>query len=393
MRYGVEAGPSGARVLVIGGGVVRQLRCFSTEFQREAGEGALGALPNLDTDAGTYLRAVCKNAARRQRSHREVPIHSLKSIALLGEGSFGKAFLVEAGDGQQFALKRMGVRHIEEHEMMGRTKFERELMSLVDNRFVIHLYRAFTDSASVYFLMEAATGGHLADLLFDYPEVFVDDRPHGSAAMFYAACVASGCGYLHSRHIVHRDIKLENVVIDARGYAKLCDLGFARLLLGKAHTFLGTPHYMAPELIEAPHVHGFAVDWWALGVLVFELLAGQSPWDVGVAEFDNPWAQVMAVQQSHSKGPPLKLISRTLPLAKDFVSRLLTSTPHNRLGWRGEGEVKAHAWFSWHSFDFSALDAGLMSSPFVPGSIERDPTVERELSALAGRGQVGLHDF
>jgi len=380
MSYGVTAGPRGATVLVISGDIVRRLRIFSLTISQGAREDALGVLPRLDTDAATYMRCACKTLSGTRHCGSDVPMSSLSPVALLGRGAFGDAYLVESGGGKQYALKRLSLKHVRESDAMGRTKFERDLMSLVDCNFVVHFIKALMDDTYIYFLMEAATGGHLADLISERPEVFEDCRPHGSAACFYAACVVAGCAYLHERHIAHRDVKLENIVIDPKGYAKLCDLGFARFLLGKSRTILGTPQYMAPELIEPPHEHDASVDWWALGVVVFELLVHHCPWDADGAEFESPWAQLVAVQDGHARGVPWKKICASMPCARDIVRKLLTDAVQHRLGARGAEDVKAHAWFAGHGIEFSALEAGSIPSPFQPPPIDEDPEILDELA-------------
>merc|ERR1712241_1371742 len=102
----------------------------------------------------------------------------------------------------------------------------------------------------------------------------------------------------------------------------VCDLGFARFVLGKTRTLLGTPDYMAPEMIDPPHTHSVEVDWWALGVLTFELLTGQEPWDDMDLATEDALTRLAAIREQHNHGPP-NLIPASLHLAKDFVRRLL----------------------------------------------------------------------
>merc|ERR1740138_1995704 len=136
---------------------------------------------------------------------------------------------------------------------------------------------------------------------------------------FYVACLTIGIEHLHERNIVHRDVKPENVLLDRTGYGKLCDMGFARFVLGKTNTLVGTPEYMAPEMIDFPHSHDMAVDWWALGVLTYELLTGQPPWeDEGIAE---PCAKILAIRRSQARDDARFPFSCP-HLARNFVGKL-----------------------------------------------------------------------
>jgi serine/threonine protein kinase len=177
------------------------------------------------------------------------------------------------------------------------------------------------------------------------------------------------------------------VLLDERGYAKLCDMGFARYVLGKTSTLAGTPDYMAPEMIDFPHSHDQSLDWWALGVLTFELLSGQTPFeDEGITE---PRGRLLAIRRSQESG---KL---TFPFnfpnaSKRFVNDLLRKLP-GRLG-AGEGGVshlKEHAMFrACKLVDWRAFEAQQLPAPF---SKEWDENADEEPRRVSGEMNVDLY--
>lgn len=150
------------------------------------------------------------------------------------------------------------------------------MLMLVDSPFVIRLVSSYKDAEFIYILLEAALGGSLYQLMTQKPEVFCDDQPRGSSTAFFVGCIIAALEHMHDRRIVYRDLKPENVMLDERGYGKLCDMGFARFVINKTNTLAGTPEYMAPEVIDFPHAHDTNCDWWSLGVLTFELNAGMT---------------------------------------------------------------------------------------------------------------------
>merc|ERR1712196_172183 len=142
-----------------------------------------------------------------------------------------------------------------------------------DSDFIIRLYKTYQDKTHVFLLLEPCVGGELLDIC--------NDRGlYGKTEMarFFLACVTMGLEHMHSKRVIYRDLKLENCLLDATGYVKLTDFGLAKMLLGKTYTVCGTADYFAPETLKQSG-HNRAVDWWAMGVLAFIMLAGVSPFD------------------------------------------------------------------------------------------------------------------
>jgi len=164
-------------------------------------------------------------------------------------------------------------------------------------------------------------------------------------------------------------------------------MGFARFILTKTSTLLGTPACMAPEMIDFPHSHDRMVDWWALGCLTFELLSGQGPWDSAIYggdadDGDDIYGLLVAYRKLHDQGPPDNLPSE-LALPKDFIKRCLHLKPDRRMGKGGWKEAAAHPWFKSLNFDFDALSSCKIPPPYRAGTrevagIPRKPSVAFE---------------
>merc|ERR1719195_576598 len=140
----------------------------------------------------------------------------------------------------------------------------------MNNPFLVNLRRTYKDKYKVYFLLDVCQGGELFTILrrrryFNEP-----------TSKFYAGCVVEGFGYMHSKNIIYRDLKPENLVLDSNGYLKITDFGFAKVVPNKTFTLCGTPDYLAPEIVTGQG-HGKPVDWWTLGILLYEMTASFPP--------------------------------------------------------------------------------------------------------------------
>eukprot|EP00933_Yihiella_yeosuensis_P013893 TRINITY_DN12665_c0_g4_i1.p1 TRINITY_DN12665_c0_g4~~TRINITY_DN12665_c0_g4_i1.p1 ORF type:complete len:553 (-),score=120.96 TRINITY_DN12665_c0_g4_i1:275-1777(-) len=230
---------------------------------------------------------------------------------------------------------------------------------MANSPFIITLFCSFRDTRFVYMLFEAATGGSLEDLInvrhHANPEAFAFPK-WSEAVMFYVAGIAEGLQHLHTRKIAHRDLKPGNVLLDSRGNPKLCDLGFARFVLSRTYTFLGTPEYMSPELLDFPHEHDHRVDWWALGVLAFELFAGQTPWCPAGGAVDAGAVAYLILRSQKAKPFPEDLLPAETPTeARSLMMKLLNAKEARRLV---GSELPSEKWFEEAKFDFEALRNG-----------------------------------
>jgi len=259
-------------------------------------------------------------------------------------------------------------------------------MARIDSPFLMRFYRSFKDDQFVYFLLEVAMGGDLLHVRRDKRQLFEKDNPRGKTIAFYVGCVTLGLQHLHEHNIVYRDLKPENILLTTQGYAKLCDFGFARFCFRKSFTFLGTPDYMAPEMIDMPHKHDHMVDWWALGVMTYELWTGSTPFCSDV-EYDNAEEQVLCIRRAQNMGISEKALPRDCPReARDFMKQLVKISPTSRLGAKGGANaVMEHSWFNKLDLNFEALKLSLVEPPF-----EREDMPDvKELPALDVRPDAG----
>jgi len=269
--------------------------------------------------------------------------------------------LVEVqGEGKLYALKAMRKKQLIALKQVEHVMNEKRLLALCDHPFLINLVGAFQDATELYMVLELALGGELFTVLRDRVRF---DEP---MARFYAASVVSAFIHLHDKKIVYRDLKPENLLLDKDGYIKVCDFGFAKEVADRTFTLCGTPEYLAPEIISNIG-HFQAVDWWALGILIFEMLTGDPPFCA-----DDP----MELYQQILRGAFIypALVGKS---AKDVISKLLVSNPAMRLGVvkRGSREIVAHAFFK--MIDFAQLNK---RSPKFPPPYKPDVRSDFDMS-------------
>ncbi|XP_050729377.1 uncharacterized protein LOC127004997 isoform X2 [Eriocheir sinensis] len=203
-------------------------------------------------------------------------MEQFRLISVLGRGHFGKVILGQyKNTGEYFAIKALKKGDIiarDEVESLLAEKRIFEVANSVRHPFLVNLFACYQTESHVCFVMEYAAGGDL--MMHIHADVFDEPR-----AVFYAACVVLGLQYLHDNRIIYRDLKLDNLLLDTEGYVKIADFGLCKEGMGygdRTGTFCGTPEFLAPEVLtETSYTR--AVDWWGLGVLIFEMLVGESP--------------------------------------------------------------------------------------------------------------------
>jgi len=286
---------------------------------------------------------------------KAIKLKQLNKIRILGVGTFGKVWLcVHKKTGTPYALKSLSKYEIIQHDQVGSVAQEKNIMASLDHPFVIKLVGSFTDKQHLYMVLELVQGGELFSVIHTEE---MDGVPNGNAR-FYSACILESLSHLHMRNIAYRDLKPENVLVDSKGYCVLVDLGFAKMVEDKTYTLCGTPEYLAPEIILSKG-HDKGADYWALGVLIYEMLVGNSPF----FDFSNDqvglFQRICKVQFSFPQG----LID---PKAQDLIRRLLVRRQANRYGClaRGDMDIRDHPWFE--IIDVDKLLKREWPTPWVP---------------------------
>ncbi|MCJ1310606.1 camp-dependent protein kinase catalytic subunit [Agyrium rufum] len=269
----------------------------------------------------------------------------------LGTGSFGRVHLVQSKHNQRFyAVKVLKKQQVVRMKQVEHTNDERRMLQKVKHPFLVTLWGTFQDSKNLYMVMDFVEGGELFSLLRK------SQRFPNPVAKFYAAEVTLALDYLHSMQIIYRDLKPENLLLDRHGHLKITDFGFAKEVPDITWTLCGTPDYLAPEVV-ASKGYNKSVDWWSLGILIFEMLCGFTPfWDGG-----SPMKIYENILKGRVKYPPY--INHD---AQDLLHRLITPDLSKRLGnlHGGSKDVMNHPWFAEVTWD--RLLRKDIDAPYVP---------------------------
>ncbi|NWX96885.1 PKN2 kinase, partial [Nothoprocta ornata] len=286
---------------------------------------------------------------------RAVQLEDFHCIAMLGRGHFGKVLLAQyKATGKLYAIKALKKKDIINRDEIDSLNCEKRIFEVVnssDHPFLVNMFACFQTPHHACFVMEYTPGGDL--MMRIHEDIFPEHM-----ARFYTACVVLGLQFLHGKKIVYRDLKLDNLLLDAEGFVKIADFGLCKEGMGfgdHTNTFCGTPEFLAPEVLTDVS-YTRAVDWWGLGVLIYEMLVGESPFPGDDEE------EVFDSIVNDEVRYPRFLSSEALSI----IRKLLRKCPERRLGAgeRDAEEIKIQAFFK--EIDWDALLARKLKPPFVP---------------------------
>ncbi|KIK54540.1 hypothetical protein GYMLUDRAFT_1022588 [Collybiopsis luxurians FD-317 M1] len=299
----------------------------------------------------------------------EVNLYHFDLHRAVGKGAFGKVRVIEHKKTKKlYALKYVDKSQCIKQKAVANVVQERRLLEEIDHPFVVNMRYAFQDDENCFFVLDLMLGGDLRFHL-DRKGPLSED-----IVKFWLAQLASAVAYLHKQHIVHRDIKPDNVLLDADGNAHLTDFNVAiHYSNRRAHTSVaGSMAYMAPEVL-ARKGYSWQVDWWSLGITIYELLCSKRPFDGKNAE-----RMTSAITKDTLKFP------NSIPLSSDatnVLKQLLERDPFKRMGCRTPSDqlddVQSHPWF--RSIDWDKLESKELPSPFVPDMKHANFDVSHEL--------------
>ncbi|KAF5868769.1 putative serine threonine-protein kinase gad8 protein [Botrytis fragariae] len=312
----------------------------AAEFQRRESTLGQSGPEWLDVQYGTgKIRIGVEYVENRTRA---LKIEDFDLLKVVGKGSFGKVMQVKKKDTQRiYALKTIRKAHIISRSEVAHTLAERSVLSQINNPFIVPLKFTFQSPEKLYFVLAFVNGGEL------FHHLQKESRFDINRSRFYTAELLCALECLHGFNVIYRDLKPENILLDYSGHIALCDFGLCKLDMkdeDRTNTFCGTPEYLAPELLMG---QGYTktVDWWTLGVLLYEMLTGLPPF---YDENTNEMYRKILSDPLNFPGPEI-----VPPAAKDLLQKLLNRKPDLRLGANGASEIKAHPFF--HSIDWRKL--------------------------------------
>uniref|UniRef100_A0A8C5EXV0 Protein kinase C n=1 Tax=Gouania willdenowi TaxID=441366 RepID=A0A8C5EXV0_GOUWI len=283
-------------------------------------------------------------------------------IRVIGRGSYAKVLLVRLKkDDHVYAMKVVKKELVHDDEDIDWVQTEKHVFEQAStNPFLVGLHSCFQTESRLFLVIDYVNGG---DLMFHMQRQRKLPEEH---ARFYASEICIALNFLHEKGIIYRDLKLDNVLLDHDGHIKITDYGMCKEGIrpgDTTSTFCGTPNYIAPEILRGED-YGFSVDWWALGVLMFEMMAGRSPFDIIT---DNPDMNTEEYLFQVILEKPIRIPRSLSVKAASVLKGFLNKDPKERLGCQvqtGFIDIKAHTFF--RAIDWDLLEKKEMTPPFKP---------------------------
>ncbi|KAL5519852.1 YPK1 [Sanghuangporus baumii] len=283
---------------------------------------------------------------------QSLTIDSFELLKVIGKGSFGKVMQVRKRDTQRiYALKTIRKAHIASRNEITHTLAERLVLARVNCPFIVPLKFSFQSEQKLYLVLAFVNGGEL------FHHLQQEQRFNEERSRFYSAELLLALEHLHDLDVVYRDLKPENILLDYNGHIALCDFGLCKLNMkdnDTTNTFCGTPEYLAPEVLNGSG-YNRTIDWWTLGVLLYEMLSGLPPF----------YSESPDIMYKKIVNDPLVFGDVIGQEARSILTGLLSRDPSKRLGVNGAEEIKRHPFFEKH-IDFDKLLAKKIQPPFKP---------------------------
>ncbi|KAE8151275.1 kinase-like domain-containing protein [Aspergillus avenaceus] len=307
-----------------------------------------------------------------ENKQRSLKLEDFDLLKVVGKGSFGKVMQVMKKDtGRIYALKTIRKAHIISRSEVTHTLAERSVLAQINNPFIVPLKFSFQSPEKLYLVLAFVNGGEL------FHHLQREQRFDINRARFYTAELLCALECLHGFKVIYRDLKPENILLDYTGHIALCDFGLCKLDMkdeDRTNTFCGTPEYLAPELLLG---NGYTktVDWWTLGVLLYEMLTGLPPF-----YDENTNDMYRKILQEPLTFPSTDIVP---PAARDLLTRLLDRDPQRRLGANGAAEIKSHHFFA--NIDWRKLLQRKYEPSFRPNVLDARDTAnfDREFTQEA----------
>ena len=302
-----------------------------------------------------------------------IELKDLDNIKELGKGSYGFVNLVRSKKNKQlYAIKALNLMQIKKENLQQSVELEKNVLLKVDHPFIMKMVKYLKNETHIFFIMEYIRGKELWDVM---REIGLCDKYQ---TQFYGASMLLVMNYLHKHHYIYRDLKPENIMINDKGYIKLIDFGTVKEIKDRTTTNVGTPQYMAPEMVNGTG-YSFQVDMWAIAICMYELFCGKVPFG---EEFDDPMEIYKAVSKEDLSFP-------SFVHDEDFMSlmtKMLKKSPTNRM-WKFE-QIKESPYFK--NFDWEKLMSFSLTPPYVVKIDKKDETEQKSIPYLSYlKTQVG----
>ena len=300
-----------------------------------------------------------------ENNHSKISENDFTKIKLIGKGSYGNVFLVRYNKNNMiYAMKVYKKSDLREKNQENNTKSERNLLTQINFPFIVEVKFAFQTDSKLFLVQEFIQGG---DLFF---HIHSGQKFSTQKTKFYLVEIILAIDFLHKNKMIYRDLKPENILIDSKGHIKLTDFGLSKIVTNieeKSFTICGTLQYIAPEIISGEG-YNESVDWWSLGIIMYEMLTGKLPFKFN---FDSQEEQ----NDLNIYDKKIKYPSWIEENAKDLINKLLNKDPEKRIGSGKEGaeNIKKHPFFS--DIDWNKALNKELRPPFIP-KIENETDIK-----------------